>query len=327
LSNQNIEKLKKLLEEGYQITSKNIVIEPEKGESKGASISVKISLAKGKETDEIFSENDSEFFWFSERFIKKRDQFDNYIFEYSETDKPSLSPDQIPKSSIDKHIIKIGSRKFEKGVWLRYIEPPQPKKIQYAEFILISKDNPELKNVDYKDWVKIIDKSSGKAIFGGFIRDAQPIHEDIVFLCMGSDKYVQYSKITLELLSMTAVESLYFTAKLTNLKTKIDSAILAKLNLNNRNFIVIMPITNLVIQEIVNIGDTTIYNKLDSSEDHLIRKSQTCRTDNDWNGNNLRIRTEVMAKDFHEAIFKGYNRISRTIDWLAFRSDFFFSKL
>jgi len=325
LVNENIEILKKLISEGYQIASKEIgMVNLDKSTSE-AVLTVTIKLAKGNDVKEIISKNDSEFLGFTEHFIKKRDQFDNYVFEYAESVNKTHPIDEIPKTMIDQHIIEIGSRKFEQGIWMRYISPPQPNIPQVAEFFLFEEKNPNLKNIDFKDWVKIYDKSTGKAIFGGFVRDAEPHNNDLFFHCIGSDKYIQYSKVTFQFLNMSASESLYFTSKLIELHTNYDEAILKKINFNKRKFSIVMPVMNIVLQEDVKIADAVIYHELNSPDDNFIRKSSTGRNDSDWNGNNLRIKTEIEATDYHTAVKKGYQKISRIMDWLSFRSDFSFT--
>ena len=119
-------------------------------------LTVTIKLAKGSDVKEISSKNDLEFLNFTEHFIKKRDQFDNYVFEYAESVNKTPHMDEIPKTMIDQHIIEIGSRKFEQGIWMRYISPPQPNIPQVAEFFLFGEKNSNLKNIDKFNFNKII---------------------------------------------------------------------------------------------------------------------------------------------------------------------------
>ena len=72
MTNENIEILKKLISEGYQIASKDMsMVNFDKSTSEFV-LTVTIKLAKGSDVKEIISKNDSEFLGFTERFIKKR---------------------------------------------------------------------------------------------------------------------------------------------------------------------------------------------------------------------------------------------------------------
>ncbi len=323
MPNPSIDQLKKFLSDGYQITSKDIKISKLEGKEE-FSLEVEIKLAKGNESKTISMKDDPEFFWFTEHFIKKKDRFDNYVFEFSESDLPTQKSDKTPQTFVDKHIVEIGSRPFDEGVWLWSFVPRMGNKPPLVEFFLRSEKNQNLSDIDFKDWVKIIEKSSGKAIFGGYIAESHFVHDDLFFSCIGLEKYLQYSRITLEFLELSVHDSLYFMSKLSGLETNIAPELLQKMHLQERDFVIIMPLKNLVLQENIAIGNCEIYHKLDNIEDHLIRKANTGINDSDWNGNHLRIRTIVRANDYHSAIVKGFERISRIIDWFGFRSDFSF---
>ena len=72
MTNENIEILKKLISEGYQIASKDMsMVNFDKSTSEFV-LTVTIKLAKGSDVKEIISKNDSEFLGFTEHFIKKR---------------------------------------------------------------------------------------------------------------------------------------------------------------------------------------------------------------------------------------------------------------
>ena len=81
---------------------------------------------------------------------------------------------------------------------------------------------------------------------------------------------------------------------------------------------------NLIINQSFKIGNVEFYQKFDTLDDSLIRKSETGRKEMLWNGNFPRARITVKAKQFFEAIMNGYNSISRAIDVIALRTDISF---
>lgn len=322
MSSQDVEKLKKLLGQGFQILSETITIEKIPGTTDQFTNIIKLVLGKGDEKKEIVSAEE-DVFEFMLHFVKMKDQYDNYVFVYVDDYQKyrNFESDKIPKSYVNEHIIEIGSRRFDKGIMIMQLIPVYtPKTLPYCEFLIDVKDNTELKNIDYKDYVKIIEKKSGNVVFNGFIDHSYNSQNSQFFICIGGEKTFSHTKISLSTNNVNPNETMYFIAKTGNTNVKFDESV--KKQFTQREFVIIMPVGNLILQENISIGNTTIYHKLDSYEDHLIRKSEVANKDEDWNGNNLRIRTKVVADSFYSAVMQGYKKISTIIDCLAFRSDF-----
>lgn len=327
-SGSDVKKLKKLLADGFQITRKSYSMTRKDGLPEGQmEMSITVSLKKGTEEKQIVSTNDPEFFPFLNHFVFMVDEHDNSVAVY--VDNPSeiepTDPNKIPLPKDNQHIIYIGSRKFEDGVSIHYVVRDPKKPLEMAVGFRIWKDkNLHLNDVDYKDEVKIIEKQTQKTIFVGFINGAINSSGQITFRCLSGEKNSRYQKLTLESKITNGLELLYFISKTGGMKIKFKEDILKKINLTSREFYIIMPLDNLILREDIIIGDVTIYHIFDSDEDYLIRRSNIGSTDQDWNGNKLRIRTTVVATDFFDAVFKGFKKISRIVDWMTLRSDFSF---
>lgn len=328
-SGSDVKSLKKLLAKGFQITEKSysLVSKPEYPPGKG-DMTITVHLKKGEKEEQIKSTDDPEFFPFLNHFVFMQDEHDNSVAVY--VDDPSKfeprDANKIPMPKDDQHIIFIGSRKFEKGISVGYISTNPRNTLEAAAGFRIRKDkSPEINEVDYKDEVKIIEKSSGNTVFAGFIQGAINADGIISFRCLAGTKNSSYQKLSYEPHFTNTPDELYFISKTAGgLKVKFGESFLKKINLHEREFLLIMPLENLILREDLAFGDVTIYHNFDSNEDYLIRKSKTGSKDSDWNGNKLRIKTIVKATDFFDAIMKGYQKISGVIDWLALRSDFSF---
>ena len=318
---KDVEKIKKFLSQGYQISEQSYSFNKVEGTKNQFTHIFTISLAKGNSKEKIISQDD-DIFDFMLHFVKIKDQFDNYHFVYMDDYQKYKDIDhtKLPPSFVDKHEIWIGPRKFEKGVFIMALTQPQtsPEK-QLCEFFINFKKNPSLKDVDFKDGVKIVEKETKKSVFFGYIDHSSHSHDSQFFVCEGGTKFLAHTKISIAA-NIPVWEMMNFVTKSAGLQPKFPEPVQSVFT--NRDFVVIMPIENLTLQENISIADTTIYYKLDSTEDHLIRKQETAYKDSDWNGNNLRIRTKVSANSFFEAVMKGQHKISAIIDCIAFRSDF-----
>ncbi|MCH9658395.1 hypothetical protein K0U27_06830 [archaeon] len=318
---KDVEKIKKLLSQGYQISEYAISANKIMGTKDQFEQTFSISIARGDVKQEIISKEDDDIFEFMLHFIKIKDQFDNYHFVYVDDYKKyrSIDQDNLPPSFVDKHEIWIGSRKFDQGIFLMSLMHPKSGK-DICEFFIDYEKNPILNDIDLKDAVKVIEKESKKNVFGGYVDHSSRSHNSQFFACEGGTKYFSHTKTAFTSSNISSFELADFIARCAGQTIKFDDSIKPKLDV--RDFVLIMPIGNLALQENITIANTTIYHKLDSVEDHLIRIQDFAYQDLDWNGNNLRIRTKISADNYFDAIMKGYQKISTVIDCIAFRSDF-----
>ena len=261
-------------------------------------------------------------------FVKMKDQYDHYHFIYVDDYEKygNTESDKLPLSYVNKHIIEIGSRRFENNLRITdLVSLNPPKSHGLCKFFIDTEKNPGIFDVDFKDGVRIYDKNSMKIVFHGFIDHSEHVHNSQFFVCLGSDKFLSHTKVSIETHGMHAIETMYFLARAAGKNVNLDEPTSSQI-FSQREFVIIMPIGNLALQESVTIANTTIYHKLDSYEDFMIRKSSMIQHDSNWDGNNLRIRTKVSADNFFDAVMEGYRKISTIIDCLAFRSDFSFPK-
>jgi len=323
---KDVERIKRLLSEGYKIINKGFSFDKKIDGDTGARIIVE--LGKGSDKQKIESKEDPDLFEFINHFVMMKDKHENTIFEYVDNPKnyEPTQPEQLPPIQRDKHTIVIGSRKFDKGILMQYFERNPKNSLDIATGFWIDQDeNSSLIEVDYKDIVQIYDNKSKKLIFLGMIESASISHSIISFRCHSGSKDLHYQHLLLETHVNDLVEQMVFIMQIAGEKSfRINPELLEKRNTESREFVIIMPVDNLMLQEDVQIADVEIYHKPITNEDYLIRQSDTGKKDQDWNANKLRIRTTVVANDFYNAIMLGYKRISMIIDWVSFRSDISF---
>jgi hypothetical protein len=91
--------------------------------------------------------------------------------------------------------------------------------------------------------------------------------------------------------------------------------------IEQRDFKIIVPIKNLVINENFTIGNVEFYQNFESIDDNLIKNSDNGRNNPTWNGNLPRARVTVNDVQFISAIMNGYDKISKAIDVIALRTN------
>lgn len=94
-----------------------------------------------------------------------------------------------------------------------------------------------------------------------------------------------------------------------------------------RDFIVIIPVKNLVLKEHIKIGNVEFYNEFNTIDDKIIGKTNLGKNTPDWNNNRVRAKVITNASEFRMALFDGYSKISTAIDLIALRIDMSFPRL
>lgn len=315
----DIDRLKQHLEDGYIITSISMSFDalPE------YSHEAQIELKKGEVVKNIKSST-TEFLEYINHFKPVKDQYDNQEFVYIEDlarfNKIAKESGKKPLLK-DRHKLKISGRTFSNGILTQVINPSELKKpIGYAIFWLSLKQNPDFNKVDFKDWIDVFDLND-KLIFRGLIKNYDYSESYGIITIQDISLKLQNEKISAEFHNMDR-EAL----ALLSLSSGINPEGIP-FNKTERNFIVIVPIQNLITDENFIIGNVEFYQNFTTMDDSLIRKSGTGRNDILWNGNFPRAKTIVKASTFFEAIIKGYDAISRALDVISLRTDLSFPSI
>ena len=167
MGTSDLEKIKKILSQGYQVSSQTISAKKIEGTKDKFTTTITVELSKGSDKKEIVTD-EQEVFEFLLHFVKFKDQHDNLHFVYVDDYKQyrDVDVEKLPPTFVEKHIIEIGSRKFETGVWVTHITPPKtPNQLPRCEFFIDMPKNPTLEQIDLKDDVKLIEKATGKTVF------------------------------------------------------------------------------------------------------------------------------------------------------------------
>jgi hypothetical protein len=225
-------------------------------------------------------------------------------------------------------ILKLSGRYFNKGLDIESRQWIQNNRIREIYRINIDLEvNPEFLNCDFKENIELYLKENNNIIFIGVIEEsfvdgkkATLISQDISF------KFNYISIIGLEIsdslrnrdaasLMISPIEEL----RLGNTSDIPDTTL--------RDFIVVVPISNLIIKKNCFIGKVEFYNKLDAIDDILINDTNIGKKVLEWKSFQTRARVVINASDFRIALNRGYNEISTAIDLIALRNDLSFPKL
>jgi len=313
----NLIRLNNLLEEGFSITE--IAFHFEKGV-----LSTTVKLAKGKQQEEIVSVNESAFFKHINHFKRVRDAYGNDSFKHFENIEEynrlvgKLPVLQGPESRA--HYIKAGDRVLDKDIIIDFLQKPGPGvQVAKAQFGIVISSNPDFENVDLRDEVSILLKNTNEIVFKGHVIEVAYGEDFARFVCQVGPRKFGMEKISFEYMNVPHVDMLYFLAKVGGLTPQIGPPL--KPNLTSREFVVIVPVQNLIIADSFSVGGVEFYPLHVTHDDFIIRKSKTGRADPDWVVDFPRARCVVKSTNWFDAMMEGYDKISRAIDWIAFRTD------
>jgi hypothetical protein len=197
-------------------------------------------------------------------------------------------------------------------------------------FVLKTDKYSEFKNLDLKDDLKIFHK--GKKVFDGHVENMILFNQLAVLECKGFVRSFQSLKLGLEYLnfSIDELEPLMFAIARSfspRENIKPDEYMKSKMKIYEREFTVIVPATNLILntEEFVVDDNIIITRNLSENETESIKESKYYANHPDWNSDVPKIRTKIIADNYYDAMLKGYRRINRLIELLTFRNDLSFT--
>jgi len=182
--------------------------------------------------------------------------------------------------------------------------------------------NPDFLNCDLKDELEVFDKENQMVIFRGLIKNYSRDVNHGFIIAQDLSLKLETTRIggAVEFINMNPADTLLL------MTSSIEIQVIHNLpiNIEEREFVIIMPIKNLIINGSFKIGDVEFYQDFHSKDDELIRKSSNGLDNKEWNGNYPRARIIIIADQFFSAIKKGYSKISSAIDLIALRTDLSF---
>lgn len=311
--------LKKALEDGFRITKINHVFENQ-------NLKTIVKLAKGVKTQDIVSENEKSFFNYVEHFQKTSDGYGNSIFifiddigEYKK--KQAMAPAFVPIRNA--FYVQIGDRILANDVVLTLLQTPGPGvPLAKANFFVTTSTNVDFDKLDARDPVTIRKNGSHQVVFKGLINHI--IHNDntAFFECQVAPRNMTIEKLTAEFSQFNPWDSLYFITRRSGVPLNLPPD--HKLNLTERNFVVIVPIKDLLISGNLTFANVEFYSIFDSKDDSIIRKSSMCQREPDWGANFMRARIVIKSTNHFDALKTGYSKIQTAINWLVFCNDLTF---
>lgn len=319
---EKVEEVKRLLEEGYKITQ---ISHSFKKEGNKNIAEDKISLRKGEDIKEISAVNSPEFFEFVIHFKKVKDTYNNNEFIYIQDLKSyneayeKLSQEQTYIK--DKHKIKISGREFIDGITIIFLKPgSQGNNKGHAMFLIDVEQNKDFFKADLKDEVEIYEKENNNLVFRGLVKEySKQDEKTALVISQDITLKMETEKMSAEFVNMNPADCVSILVSSMGLGFKPSGI---NYNTSEREFMIIMPIRNLIINKKFNIGEVEFYQDFSTEDDALIRKSENGLKNLEWNGNIPRAKIRVKEKQFLPAIKEGYNKISQAIDIICLRSDF-----
>jgi hypothetical protein len=316
-----IVKVYELLENGYFITSNQMKFVKEDSQD---IVEHLVTFKKRDDIQVIISKNSREFSDFIAHLKKRKDKFDNsefvFVKELKKSNKLETPPQKLPFLK-DYHKLKISGRTFSEGILTTDFKPSEPnnKKITGTFWVNLEK-NPNFKNIDFKDALEVYDNKN-KPLFRGFVKNYQYTDTFGIIEAQDISLKLEHEKVSAEFIDMIPVDIFSIIAKSQDFSFNASGV---PYDTNERDFVIIIPVQNLISDEPFKIGDVDFYQIFDSVDDSIIRKSERGRTEHFWNGNFPRAKTIVKATNFFDAILRGYNTISKAIDVIALRTDISF---
>jgi len=272
---------------------------------------------------EIITSNSDEFLEFISKFNKVKNKYNNYEFIYikdiehfNRTIESEFKEIQPIKRNIK---IKISGRCFKEGITALISKSKSRSPKISCQLIIDIVKNPEFLRCDLKDELEIIDEISGTIIFRGNIKNYYCSDNKATIIAQDISLKLENTRIQgMEFHNMSFLDQMQIMISPFE-KIKLDPALSPKNK--QRDFKIIVPIKNLLINDAFKIGDVEFYQDFSSLDDSFIKNSDNGRNNPTWNGNLLRAKVTVSDEQFISAIMSGYEKISRAVDVIAFRTN------
>lgn len=327
---QEAKKVIELLNSGFEIKKINTSFSPGQSE-----ITTKISLTNGIKSIEITG--GTEFSIFASKFKKVIDNYNNYKFVYLEENDNKIAAENTSKvyEPLNKNFkFCISGYDFIEGVKVDNFLKSIPSSMGFTHAnVCLDMEMPQnlaFKDIDFKDEVLLIDIESEKIVFRGYVEEYTSSNH-LAFLRLRDQMLkMEIGKTTMEFYQISPADQFQIVLDHSNSDYSLNlefKPVGIEHNTNTRKFIVITPIHNLIIDNILKIGSVCFYQEHNSIDDRFIRNSELVRNDDDWNGNFPRAKVIVEANNYYSAAKIGYKNISTAIDILALRSDLAFPKI
>ncbi|MFA5064456.1 MAG: hypothetical protein WC566_03220 [Dehalococcoidia bacterium] len=318
----NVERFKRLMEDGYRILGIKMKFAKHNEQD---TLEIDVTLKRGENTETVYSINSSEFLDYVNHFKKVKDKYDNdefiYINDLSRYDSLMNQYHNQPVLS-EHHQLRISGREFSKGIMTLYFRPAGVDNKQgLASFWIDLAQNPDFRNVDFKDEVEIYDRSHN-IVLRGFAKNYESSDQTGFILVQDSSLKMEHERKSVEFIKMNTTDCVGLLAESCGFNFKPHGI---PYNTDERDFIIIMPVQNLIIDRNFVIGNVEFYQDFNDLDDFLIRKSGTGRNNSLWNGNFPRAKVTIKARQFNEAIIGGYGIIAKAIDIIALRTDISFA--
>lgn len=227
--------------------------------------------------------------------------------------------------------LKLSGRYFDKGVNIHKSERSgRTKNARIRGIYTINIDlkiNPEFLDCDLKDEIELFLKKNNKIIFRGIINEFFVDGKKAIVEAQGIEAKLDYVSI----IGLEASQYLNFRDLASLLISPVEELRVGNTpdipDTTSREFIVVVPIKNLVLNEDCNIGNVKFYTNFNIIDDKIIAKTDIGKKVQDWNSFRTRARITVKASEFRNALIEGYNEISTAIDLITLRNDLSFPKL
>lgn len=311
------------MEKGYKID--HIKIESDKGKAK-ASVSLDKNSKKIKIRDSSY-----EFIDYITHFKKIKNNYNNFYFKFIDKDMDSTTTMEESGILKDEYTLKLTGRYFNNGLNIYTCEEPQTGKVntrlkKIFIFYINLEINPEFLECDFKDEIELFRKQDNEIVFRGVIKESN-IDNNTAKL-IAQDYSSKLEDITIQ---GAEIHGLSLHDMLLLWLSPAEKFRLGRIpgtpNISTRDFIVIIPVQNLILNETIRIGSIEFYQDFSTVDDYYIRSSGIGRDTAEWNGNYPRAKAIIKSQNFLSALREGYNRISTAVDLIALRNDLSFPRL
>ena len=161
--------------------------------------------------------------------------------------KPPANP---PLRSV---YIEIGDRILTNDIIVMFVQSPGPGvPSAKASFFVKPDSNEEFESIDTRDPLTIYDNRTHQPIYKGLINRVTYGKDLAHFECETAPRSLTTEQVNLEFVQFDPFESLYFMTKKTGLKFQAPPQV--KINLAERDFIVIVPIKRLILEGTFNFA-------------------------------------------------------------------------
>lgn len=225
--------------------------------------------------------------------------------------------------------LKLSGRCFDKGFEVARDSGFHGKRIkEIYTFDIDLNINPDFLNCDLKDELELFQKEDDKIIFRGIVKDSLIEGNKVRLIAQDFSLKFEYVSIKgLEISPYFEPRDIFSLIILPVEEIKLGNVSGFPENTTMRDFIVIVPVKNLILEEDIKISSIKFYCNFDTLDDKIIRKSGFGKSISDWNRNSVRAKVIVKASVFRTALVEGYTKISTTIDLIALRNDLSFPRL